>query len=247
MSIESRFEFEGLRAAGAVVAETLRVVAKHLRPGVTTLELDAVAAGVFQRRGANSGPALDFGYPAAICISVNEEAVHGLPGSRVIAPGDLVTLDATAELDGFYADAARTHVVPPVSALARRLVRCAESAFVRGVEQAVVGNPIWRIGEAVETEVRRRGLRVLRDLCGHGVGRAVHEEPSIPNYRDLSARQVLHENLVITIEPIVSATAIRSRPARDGWTLLSADRSLTAHHEHTLVIRRGRPHIVTAA
>lgn len=247
MSIETNEDFEALRAAGAVVAETLRTVGAEVRPGVTTLELDRIARRCFDRHGARSGPEVDFGYPGAICISVNEEAVHGIPGPRVIAEGDMVTVDVTVELDGYYADAAVTLVAGDASPLATRLKACAEAAFRKAAGQARHGTPIWTIGHVVETEVRRRGFRVLEDLCGHGVGRGVHEEPMVPNHRDPSIPGVLTENLVITIEPIVSATARRSRALSDGWTLVSADRSLTAHHEHTIVVRRGEPYILTAA
>jgi methionyl aminopeptidase len=247
MSIESAIELEAMRAAGWVVAETLRVVALELKAGVTTRELDDVARNVFARHGARSGPQIDFGYPATICISVNEEAVHGIPGSRVIQPGDMVTLDVTAELDGFYADAAVTHIIEPVSRAKRALMSCAEAAFHKGAAQARAGVPIWRIGEAVEREVRKHGFRVLRNLCGHGIGRSVHEEPQVPNYNDPHVRGFLTENLVITIEPIIAATTSRTRMLRDGWTIVSNDGSLTAHHEHTLVIQRGDPLILTAA
>ena len=247
MSIESMTDFEGMRAAGAVVAETLKRVSALVRAGITTLELDAVARHCFSERGARSGPALDYGYPGTICISVNDEAVHGVPGVRVIAAGDLVTIDVTAELDGFYADAAVTVVVEPASVVARRLRTCAEAAFRKGLEQARHGTPVWRVGEAVDREVRRRGFRVLKDLYGHGIGRSVHEEPAVPSFRDPAAQSILTDGLVITIEPIVSVGASSSRTLRDGWTIVSADRSLTAHHEHTIVVRRGAAHVLTAA
>lgn len=247
MSIETIQEYEGLRAAGAVVAETLRAVAGQLKAGVTTLELDDVARRAFAKHGARSGPQLDYAYPATICISVNDEAVHGIPGSRTIAPGDLVTIDVTAELDGFYADAAVSHVVEPADPLALRLKACAEAAFRKGAKQARSDVPLWKLGQAIDSEVRRRGFRVLKELCGHGIGRSVHEEPSVPNYRAPHARQRLTENLVITIEPIVSASSRATRVLPDGWTIASSDGSLTAHHEHTVVIRRGEPVVLTGA
>jgi methionyl aminopeptidase len=247
MSIETEQEYEGLRAAGAVVARTLRAVARELKAGVSTLELDDVARYTFARYGARSAPQLDVAYPATICISVNDEAVHGIPGPRTIAEGDLVTIDVTAELDGFYADAAVTHAVGPVPAPVERLKRCAEAAFHKGAAQARSGVPLWKVGQEIDREVRRRGFRVLKELCGHGIGRAIHEEPSVPNYRAPYARERLTENLVITIEPIVCASTNRARLLRDGWTVASLDGGLTAHHEHTIVIRRGEPEVLTAA
>lgn len=247
MSIESETDVTGLRAAGRVVAETIARVRAHVRAGITTGELDDIASLVFREHGARSGPALDYGYPGTICISVNEEAVHGVPGPRVLRPGDVVTVDVTAELDGYYADAAVTVPLPPVSLLVRRLCASAEAAFWAGAKQARHGLPLHKLGRIIESEVWRRGFRVLRDLQGHGVGRSVHEEPRVPNWADPHAHGMLTEGLVITIEPIVSVSAIESRLLRDGWTVVSADGSLTAHFEHTLVIRRGAPTLLTAA
>ncbi|MGH7445076.1 MAG: type I methionyl aminopeptidase [Longimicrobiales bacterium] len=246
MSIDSPTDLAALRAAGRVVAETLRMVAAHTRAGVTTRELDDVARAVFDAHGARSGPALDYGFPGTICISVNEEAVHGIPGARVLRGGDLVTIDVTAELDGYYADAAVTLAIEPADARAQALVRAAESAFRKGIAQLRAGVPLWRVGDAIEREVKRRGFRVLRDLAGHGIGRCIHEEPEVLNYRNPSSRQELTENLVLTVEPIIAQSAIHSVRLEDGWTVVSADRSLTAHHEHTLVVQRGEPLILTA-
>ena len=245
MSIETPRDFEGLRAAGAVVAETLARVRKAVRAGVTTRELDAVARDCFDEHGARSGPHVDYGFPGTICLSINDEAVHGVPGPRVVMAGDLVTIDVTAELDGYYCDAAITVVVEPAAGVALRLRTCAEAAFRRGLEQARAGVPLWRVGAAVEREVKRRGFRVLRDLYGHGIGRSIHEEPSVPSFHDSAARSVLTDGLVITIEPIVAVSASRSRTLADGWTIVSSDRSLTAHHEHTIVVRNGEPHVLT--
>lgn len=247
MSIESEADARGLRAVGQVVARTLARLTPQVRAGVTTRELDDIALDEFRRQGARSGPRLDYGYPGTICISVNEEAVHGIPGPRVLREGDLVTLDVTAELDRYYADAAVTVAVPPASPVARRLITCAEAAFRAAVRHARDGVPIKRIGGLVEAEVWRRGFRVLRDLTGHGVGRRVHEPPSVPNYADPTARGTLTEGLVITLEPIVSVSSQDSRTLPDGWTIVSADGSLTAHHEHTLVVGRTKPVLLTAA
>jgi methionyl aminopeptidase len=178
---------------------------------------------------------------------VNEEAVHGIPGPRVLAPGDVVTVDVTAELDGYYADAAVTVPLPPVSPQVRRLCACAEAAFWTAAKQARHGLPLQKLGRIIEAEVWRRGFRVLRDLQGHGVGRRVHEEPGVPNWPDPHTHGMLTEGLVITVEPIISVSSNESRLLRDGWTVVSADGSLTAHFEHTLVIRRGAPTLLTAA
>lgn len=236
-----------MRRAGRVVAEALRAMREALRPGITTAELDAIAARVLERHGARSAPRLVYGFPGSACISVNEEAVHGVPGARVLQPGDLVTLDVTVELEGYYADAAVTVGVPPLQEAARRLMECAEAAFWRALHLVRPGAPLNRVGGRIEADVERRGFRVLRDLGGHGIGRSIHEEPAVVNFYDPADRTRLSEGLVLALEPIVSAGSRRTRTAPDGWTLLSADGSLTAHYEHTLVVTRGRPLLLTAA
>jgi methionyl aminopeptidase len=188
-----------------------------------------------------------YGFPSAVCISVNDEAIHGIPGSRVLQDGDLLKLDLVAEKDGFFADAAVTVRVGAVSATADSLVRCAESAFQHAAKVARVGNRVYEIGRAVEGEVRRCGFSVMRDLCGHGVGRSIHEEPSVPNYHEPRCRSRLTSGLVITIEPIIAAGSGRGELQRDRWTVRTADRSLSAHYEHTVVITKGAPILLTAA
>jgi methionyl aminopeptidase len=247
MSIENVGDLLGLRRIGSVVARTLTVLRGLVRPGVTTAELDGQAHAFLASNGARSAPQHHYGFPGTTCISVNEEAVHGIPGDRTLRAGDLVKLDVTAELDGFIADAAITVPVGVVSVQARSLCAAAEAAFWRAARTAKAGTPITRIGREVEAEVMRRGFRVLRDLCGHGVGRAIHEQPNVPNYADSRSRETLTRGLVIALEPIIAASTTRSRLTRDGWTVRSSDGSLTAHFEHTIVITRHRPLILTAA
>jgi methionyl aminopeptidase len=188
-----------------------------------------------------------YGFPGALCISVNDEAIHGIPGDRVLQSGDLVKLDLVAEKDGFYADAAVTVPAGPVSVTAEALAHCAERAFFLALPAARAGNRVYEIGRAVDRETRRRGFRVLRELCGHGVGRTIHEPPSVPNYYESRLRARLTEGLVITIEPIISAGSGESVLQRDRWTIRTADGSLSAHHEHTIVITKGAPILLTAA
>jgi methionyl aminopeptidase len=164
-----------------------------------------------------------------------------------VREGDLITFDVTVELDGYYADAAVTVPVGVVRPIAEKLCACAEAAFWKGYEKARSGELLANVGGAVEAEVRRHGFRVLRDLAGHGIGRAIHEEPSVLNFHDRSERRRLTNGLVIALEPIVSRSATSSKLLRDGWTLVSADRSLTAHFEHTIVITDETPIILTAA
>ena len=246
MSIESREDLRGLRRAGRAVAETLRETRRRVRPGVTTADLDAVARAVFEAHGARSAPALVYGFPGTILVSINDQVVHGVPGDRVIGAGDLVKIDVTAELDGYMADAAVTVTVPPVSEVAARLRRCVESAFRRAIRRCRAGLPIRAIGRVVEGEVRRHGFAVVPELCGHGIGRVIHEEPSIPNFDDPEATRSLTEGLVITIEPIVTSGAGEVERDADGWTERTVDGSLAAHFEHTVVVTRGAPLLLTA-
>jgi methionyl aminopeptidase len=248
MSVETPEELAGLRRAGRVVAATLREVARRARPGVTTADLDAVAARVLAAHGARPAPALLYAFPGAICISVGDEAVHGVPGPRRLRAGDLVTLDVTAELDGFYADAAITVPVGRVAPRLARLAAAAQAALRRGIAAARPGAPLNAIGAAVEAEARRRGCTVLAELTGHGIGRAIHEEPTVPNVYVPALDAPLREGTVITIEPILALGGDGAvRAGDDGWTILTADGAPCAHAEHTLVVSAGGPLVLTAA
>ena len=247
MSIRSNLEFEQLRTIGRIVAKALNAMAESVRPGVTTAELDSIGAKVLDEHGAVSAPPKVYGFPSAVCISVNDEAIHGIPGNRVLVAGDLVKLDLVAEKNGFFADAAVTVAVPPVQDLARQLARCAESAFRRSLKAASAGNRIYQVGRIIEREAHLSGFRAIRELCGHGVGRTIHEDPQVPNFADPNARQKLTEGLVITIEPILSAGNGKAYLDKDGWTIRTADGALSSHYEHTVVITKGEPVILTTA
>jgi methionyl aminopeptidase len=247
VSIRSNEEFEKMRSIGGIVARALGRMAQRVRPGMTTGELNEVGSRVLTENGACSAPPLVYGYPAAVCISVNDEAMHGIPGARAIQPGDLLKLDLVAEKDGFFADAAISVNVPPTGEQARDLARCSERAFWQALGVARAGSRVYEIGRAVEREVRRSGFTVIREVCGHGVGRTIHEQPSVPNFADRSARTWLTDGLVITIEPVIAAGNGRVRLEQDGWTFRTEDGSLAAHFEHTVVITRGRPVLLTAA
>jgi methionyl aminopeptidase len=247
MSIKTESERRGLVAASAVVRQALDALADAVCPGVSTAELDAIAADVFSTHGARSAPALVYGFPGTVLISVNDEAVHGVPGPRRIRPGDVVKLDVTVEMDGYFSDAARTVVVFGAGIEARRLADCAAEAFEAALETATAGTKVREIGRAVERVVRARGFTVIRSLTGHGIGRTIHEPPSVPNHFDPWQQDVLTEGLVLTIEPIICAGRDAVVHGDDGWTIRTRDGSLAAHHEHTLVITSGGPQILTAA
>ena len=245
MTVSSKSDLAGLERIGSLVALALRKMERETRPGLSTAQLDAIGAAYLRRHGARSAPQLSYGFPGFTCISVNEQIVHGVPGPRVLAPGDVVKIDVTAELDGFVADAAITVTLPPVTGEARRLRKCAQRAFARAMTVARTGTPIREIGRVVEEEVTRHDFAVVREMCGHGVGRAIHESPSVPNYYSLMTRGTLTDGMVLAVEPIICARAAHVVEEPDGWTLRTHNGALAAHYEHTVVIRDGEPLIVT--
>ncbi len=248
MSIQNYAEFVALKEVGRIVHLALVEMASRVCAGVSTQELADVGGTVMRRNGARSAPALVYGFPADVLISLNDEAVHGIPAvSRVVQSGDLVKLDVTFEKNGYMADAAVTVPVEPVSEGARRLVACAERAFQKAMQFARANHRVNEIGRAIEQEVRSCEFRVIRELGGHGIGHAIHEAPNVPNFDDGSAKQRLTSGLVLTVEPIIAMGSGRPMHAGDGWTVKTADGSLSAHYEHTLVITGGAPILLTAA
>jgi methionyl aminopeptidase len=246
MSIETAGDWTGLKRIGRIVRLTLDALVRHARAGITTTELDEVARRVMRQYGARSAPALVYGFPGAVLISVNDEVVHGIPGPKRLQSGDVVKLDVTLEKDGYVADAARTVIVDEGTDAAKRLVACAEAAFRAGAAVAHAGTRVNEIGRAIEREVRRAGFAVVHGLTGHGVGRTIHEPPTVPNFYDPWVRDVLTEGLVLTIEPLICTGKAAAITDDDGWTVRTKDGGLAAHHEHTLVITRGTPVLLTA-
>jgi methionyl aminopeptidase len=246
MSIQDEQELSSLRAVGRVVRMVLDAMKAEVRPGITTQYLDDIGAHVMRENGARSAPSMVYQFPGASCISLNDEAVHGIPGERELKEGDLVKLDVTVEKDGFMADAAITVPVGQVSPQAEKLIACAERAFHKAMLVARAGFRVFEIGKIVEREVRKSGFAVVRELGGHGIGRTIHEAPHVPNYPDPTARQIMNEGLVITVEPIISAGSGRVFTDKDGWTVRTGDHALSAHFEHTLVVTSGAPILLTA-
>ena len=246
MSIGTEAELAAMKRAGAVVAEALRVMKAAVRPGITPAELDALCGGVFAKYGAQSAPRLVYGAPVNAFISVNEDVVHGLPTLRPLQPNDIVKLDVTPSVEGFIADAAITVVVPPAKGQTRALTECAEAAFWAAMKVARAGKPLHIIGRMIEKEVKQRGFFVIRELSGHSLGRTIHEEPSVLNFYRPQDRTLLTDGLVLAVEPMVSSRRDRVQTGADGWTIGTRKGSLTAHFEHTVVITRGKPLILTA-
>ncbi len=239
MSIGSPEDLRGMRAAGRAVALTLATMRGEVRPGVTTAQLDRTAGRVLAAVGAHSAHGAD-GFPGETCISLNDEALHGIPGHRAIEPGDLVTLAVTLEVAGYVADAAVTVPVPPADDEALALCACAEAALVQGVRAARAGQAVSEVAAAVRRETERRGFLVLRDLDGHGDGCHLHDAGLRP------ADERLQNGTVITIEPIVAAGTEQVRQLADGWPGATAAGGRSAHAEHTLLVRNGRALVLTA-
>jgi methionyl aminopeptidase len=246
MSINDEHDIEGLKRIGAAVAAARDAMGARAVPGVTTAALDAIGKEHLDRYGARSAPQLAYGFPGVTCISVNDQLAHGIPSpERVLRAGDLVNIDVSAELDGYWADTGASFPVGAVSAQASALLRATRLALEDGMSQARAGAPLRNIGRAVERRAKRCGFRVVRNLCGHGVGRHIHEAPQVPNTFHLHDRTILPEGLVITIEPFLTTGATMAVEDADGWTLRSPDGSTGAQFEHTLIITRGRPIVVT--
>jgi len=237
-----------LQRVGRIVARVLRRMLSALEPGMTTLELDQLGQRLLDRAGARSAPRLAYDFPGATCISINEQAAHGVPGARVIAPGDVVNIDVSAELDGYFGDTGGTRVVPPSNERKDQLCHVARLALSRALRVARAGQPLNGIGRVIEQTAVDHGLRVIENLGSHGIGRKLHEAPGfIAGYHDPAERRRLKPGMVITIEPFISTSSRRLRTAADGWTLRGRSDNLSAQYEHTLIVTSGRPIICTSA
>jgi methionyl aminopeptidase len=246
MTIETEKDFEGLQRVGRVVGLVLQEMGTKVRPGMSTLELDELGARLIAQHGARSAPQMTYDFPGATCISINEEVAHGVPGDRLIAPGDLVNIDVSCELDGYVADSGGTFIVPPATPEKLRLCHSTRLALRDGMAQAVADRRVNAIGLAVQKIAKQKGFKVIKNLGSHGVGRELHEEPRfIAGYYDPNDRRKLWDGLVITIEPFLSTRADHVEETANGWTL-TVPQGLTAQYEHTVVITRGQPIAVTA-
>jgi methionyl aminopeptidase len=238
-------ELERMRRAGRILAGLLEELQRLIRPGLKTKGLDEAARGYLLEHGAQPAFLGYRGFPSAICVSVNEEVVHGIPGNRILREGDLVSLDVGAVVDGLYADSARTVPVGPVSARARRLMETAWLALEAAIQQAVVGHRLSDISHTVQRIVEGRGCGVVRDFVGHGIGRALHEEPPIPNFGPPNTGPRLQAGMVLAIEPMVTLGGYAVEVLEDGWTVRTTDRSLAAHVEDTVAVTESGPDILT--
>jgi methionyl aminopeptidase len=246
MTIESQSDIECLRRVGAVVSSVLKSMLDAMEPGMTTAELDGLGGKLLADHGARSAPQVMYNFPGATCISINEEAAHGIPSVRRIQPGDLVNVDVSAELDGYFADTGGTRIVPPTTPVKTRLCHATRMALDAALTQARAGNRINQIGKAIERVAKAHGFKTIKNLAGHGVGRSLHEAPTdIVSFYDPSDTRVLHAGMVIAIEPFLSTKSTIVEEMNDGWTLVGARGNLSAQYEHTIIVTRGAPIIVT--
>ena len=246
MSITSIEDLENLKKIGSIVGRCLDFMAKKLEPGMTTYELDEIGKRFLSFYGARSAPQIVYDFPGTTCISLNHEAAHGIP-SRVkkLNAGDLINIDVSAELNGYFADTGGSFIIPPVAAIKKKVCDVAMTTMWKGISAAVHGNKLNEIGRAMENEAHNHGLSVIRNLCSHGVGRWLHEEPDqIPGYYDKKDHRILKEGTVITVEPFVSTGAKKVIESGDGWTLINPNH-FTAQYEHTIVITKDKPLIMT--
>lgn len=248
--IKTEREIELIRESSRIVAEVLALLGSRIRPGVHTKELDEIAERFIRSRGgtpAFKGYSHDGSnpFPASVCISIDDVVVHGIPNGTVLEEGQIVSIDVGVRKNGYYGDGARTFAVGRISSEKQKLLRVTEESLYKGIEKAVAGNHLHDVSFAVQKYVEAHGFSVVRDLVGHGVGRRLHEEPAIPNYGEPGTGLKLKEGMVLAIEPMVNAGTYKVEVDSDGWTVRTADRKPSAHFEHTIVVRKGEPEILT--
>jgi methionyl aminopeptidase len=234
--LKSPQEIAKMEVANRIVAEILEEVKEHIRPGIETRELDEMAEASCRRHRVQPAFKGYRGYPASLCVSINEEVVHGIPGPRRLQEGDLVSLDFGVRHNGFYGDAALTVAVGQVSLQAQRLMAATEESLYAGIAQMQVGKRLTDISQAVQSTVEQQGFGVIREFVGHGIGRSLHEDPQIPNYGPPGRGPLLQVGMTLAIEPMTSAGAWQVRILADGWTAVTQDGSLAAHFEHTVAL-----------
>lgn len=243
--VKTKPEVELMRRAGDLVARTLDLVEQSARPGITTAELDQIAEDFIRSHGATPAFKGYMDYPATLCISINDEVVHGIPGKRTLEEGQIVSVDVGVCIDGWYGDAARTVCIGDVSSDAKDLLAATQEALARGIAQAKAGNRLGDISAAVQTFAEEKGYSVVRDLVGHGIGRQMHEEPQVPNFGSPHTGVDLKTGMVLAIEPMVNIGGPQIKFDADKWTVRTADGSLSAHFEHTVAITDNGPDILT--
>lgn len=245
INIKNASEIKKMRQAGLVVAKAHYAVAKAICPGITTKELDDIALAVITKAGAIPSFKGYNGYPANICTSVNDEVIHGIPSGRKLLQGDIVGVDIGALLDGFHGDAAATHGVGKISLDAKKLIETAQLAFYEGIKNAREGMRLSDISAAIQQLVEGNGYSIVKDFVGHGIGRNMHEEPEVPNYVTRRHGTRLYAGMALAIEPMINLGNEIVKVLEDGWTVVTLDGTLSAHYEHTIIITKNEPMIMT--
>ncbi len=245
ISYKSERELNYMRDAGKLVALTHKELEKAVKPGVSTKELDNIAEQFIVKHGGRPAFKGLYGFPATICASVNEEVVHGIPGLRKLENGDIISIDLGAEINGYFGDATITHQVGEISKTAEELINVTEQSLYAGIEQAVNGNRLSDISHAVQSYVEERGFSVVRDYVGHGIGSKLHEDPQVPNFGSPGRGPRLKEGMTLAIEPMVNEGTYEVQTLPNNWTVVTGDRKLSAHFEHTIAITDDVPEILT--
>lgn len=243
--IKNKKEIDLMRAAGKIVSETLNLVEEKVRPGITTAEINRIAEEFITKNGGKPSFKGLYGFPASLCISVNEQVVHGIPGGYVLKDGDIVSVDCGTFLNGFHGDAARTFAVGNISQEAKKLIEVTEQSFFKGIEYARIGNRLTDISHEIQNYIEAAGFSVVRDFVGHGIGRVVHEEPDVPNFGKPGKGPKLIEGMALAIEPMVNVGSYKIKELNDNWTVVTNDGSLSAHYENTIIILPDGPEILT--
>lgn len=243
--IKNHDEISLMRKAGRIVGETLLLLETKVKPGVTTADLDRMAEEFITKHGAKPSFKGLYGFPSSLCISVNEQVVHGIPGLYTLKEGDIVSIDCGAFINGFHGDAARTIPVGMVSEKAQKLIDITKESFFKGIEFAKEGNRLSDISNGIQSYVEAAGFSVVRDFVGHGIGAKVHEDPNVPNFGKSGRGPKLIKGMVLAIEPMVNAGTHEVRTLKDHWTVVTADNSLSAHYENTVAILSDGPEILT--
>ena len=236
ITIKTDAQINVMRRAGRIVAETLELVGKNIRPGMTTEEIDRMAEDFILSRGAKPAFKGYHGFPASTCISIDEEVVHGIPGKRIIVEGQIVSIDLGAIVEGFYGDSAATFAVGEISDEKRKLLEVTKRSLEAGIAEVKDGNKLGRVSNAIQKVAESAGFSVVRDLVGHGIGRAMHEEPQIPNYGSVEEGPVMESGMVLAIEPMVNVGSYKVQTKSDGWTIATTDGMPSAHFEHTIAV-----------
>ncbi|MDZ4803491.1 MAG: type I methionyl aminopeptidase [Candidatus Eisenbacteria bacterium] len=243
--IKTASEIESMRVSARLVSRTLDELTGHVAPGVTTLELDRLAMEFIRKNGGTPSFLGYRGYRHTICASVNEEVVHGIPGKRTLKEGDIISVDVGVLMNGFHGDSARTFKVGRVSQEAENLLAVTRESLVKGIEQVRAGNRLGDVSSSIQAHVEAQGLSIVRSLVGHGIGRDLHEDPQIPNFGQPGSGVVLKSGMVFAIEPMVNIGGYEVETLKDGWTVVSSDRSLAAHFEHTVAVTDNGPDILS--